>query len=93
VEKISLLESIKQNLTKQVIIDIEARFVNEELIRFFEKNLKSFPGRSGLKFNVKDTKTLCRVSLQTIENGFEMNDEMAAFLQSRPDVDVQVVTA
>ncbi|WP_205513398.1 DNA polymerase III subunit alpha [Longitalea arenae] len=93
IDKISLLESIKQNLTKQVIIDVEARYITEELIRFFEKNMKSYPGRSGLKFNVKDMKTLCRVSLATIENGFEMNDEMAAFLQSRPELDVQVVTA
>lgn len=93
IEKISLLESIKQNLTKQVIIDIEARFVNEEMIRFFEKNLKSFPGRSILKFNVKDVKTQCKVSLQSMETGFEMNDEMAAFLQTRPDMEVQVVTA
>jgi len=93
VDKIILLESIKQNLTKQVIIDIEARHVNEEMIRFFEKNLKNFPGRSGLKFNVKDPKTMCRVCLQTIENGFEMNDEMAAFLQNRPEMEVQVVTA
>ena len=93
VDKIILLESIKQNLTKQVIIDIEARHVNEEMIRFFEKNLKSFPGRSGLKFNVKDPKTMCRVCLQTIETGFEMNDEMAAFLQNRPEMEVQVLTA
>jgi DNA polymerase-3 subunit alpha len=93
VEKIILLESIKQNLTKQVIIDIEARYINEEMIRFFEKNLKSFPGRSILKFNVKDPKLQCRVGLQTIENGFEMNDEMAAFLQNRPEMEVQVVTA
>jgi DNA polymerase-3 subunit alpha len=93
IEKMSLLESIKQNLTKQVIIDVEARFINEEMIRFFEKNLKTFPGRSLLKFNVKDMKTQCRVVLQSMETGFEMNDEMAAFLQSRPEMDVQVVTA
>ena len=93
IEKMSLLESIKQNLTKQVIIDVEARFINEEMIRFFEKNLKTFPGRSLLKFNVKDMKTHCRIVLQSMETGFEMNDEMAAFLQSRPEMDVQVVTA
>jgi DNA polymerase-3 subunit alpha len=93
IEKISLLESIKQNLTKQVIINIEARFVNEEMIRFFEKNLKAFPGSSILKFNIKDTRAMCRVGLQSVDTGFQMNDEMAAFLQGRPDMDVQVVTA
>ena len=93
IEKISLLESIKQNLTKQVIINVEARFINEEMLRFFEKNLKNFPGSSILKFNVKDIKTQCRVSMQSAEKGFEMNDEMALFLQSRPELEVQVVTA
>jgi DNA polymerase-3 subunit alpha len=93
VDKIILLESIKQNLTKQVIIDIEARYVNEEMIKFFEKNLKNFPGRSGLKFNIKEPKSQCKVCLQTIETGFEMNDEMAVFLQNRPEMEVQVVTA
>jgi DNA polymerase III subunit alpha len=93
IEKMSLLESIKQNLTKQVIIDVEARYVNEELINFLEKNLKAFPGGSRLKFNVKDIKNQCKVSLATVETGFEMNDEMTAFLQSRPDLDIQVVTA
>jgi DNA polymerase-3 subunit alpha len=89
----SLLESIKQNLTKQVIIDVEARYVNEELINFLEKNLKAFPGSSRLKFNVKDIKSQCKVSLATVEAGFQMNDEMTAFLQTRPDLDIQVVTA
>jgi DNA polymerase III subunit alpha len=92
VEKIILLESIKQNLTKQVIIDIEARHLSEEMVRFIEKNVKNHPGRSGLKFNIIESKTRCRVSLNTVEGGFEMNDEMAAFLQTKPEMDVQVVT-
>jgi DNA polymerase-3 subunit alpha len=92
IDRIILLESIKQNLTKQVIIDVEARHISEELIRFFEKNLKTFPGSSVLKFNVKDYKAMCRVSLQS-DTGFQMNDELAAFLQGHPELDVQVVTA
>jgi DNA polymerase-3 subunit alpha len=36
---------------------------------------------------------MCRVGLQSIDTGFQMNDEMAAFLQSRPEMDIQVVTA
>jgi DNA polymerase-3 subunit alpha len=93
VEKIILLESIKQNLTKQVIVDIEARHLNEEMVRFFEKNVKKYPGRSGLKFNIVEPKSNCRISLYMMENGFEMNDEMTAFLKSMPELEVQVVTA
>ena len=93
VERMMLLESIKQQLTKQVIVDIEARFLNEEKIRFIEKNVKSFPGKSVLKFNISEPKTNFKISLFTMDHGFEMNDELAAFLENSPELDVQVVTA
>lgn len=92
VERMMLLESIKQQLTRQLIVDIEARFVNEKLLHFVEKNVKSFPGRSSLKFNILEPRNNYRISLYTMENGFEMNDEMAAFLENSPELEVQVVT-
>jgi DNA polymerase-3 subunit alpha len=92
VDKMMLLESIKQQLTRQLIVDIEARFVNEKLLHFVEKNVKSFPGRSSLKFNILEPRNNYRISLYTMENGFEMNDEMAAFLENSPELEVQVVT-
>jgi DNA polymerase-3 subunit alpha len=36
---------------------------------------------------------MCKVSLQTLEAGIQMNDELAAYLQGHPEMDVQVVTA
>ncbi len=92
-EKIMLLESIKPLLTKQVVIDIEARFLDEEKVKFIEKNVKSFPGKSSLKFNISEPKNNFKISMYSLENGFQMNDEMAAFLNSSPEMDVQVVTA
>ncbi|MBS1668616.1 MAG: DNA polymerase III subunit alpha [Bacteroidetes bacterium] len=93
VERIMLLESIKQQLTKQVIVDMEARFLDEAKVSFLEKNLKRFPGKSSLKFNIIEPKNNFRISMYSLENGFEMNDEMAAFLDSSPEMEVQVVTA
>ncbi|HLZ86226.1 MAG TPA: DNA polymerase III subunit alpha [Puia sp.] len=92
IDRMMLLESIKPILTKQVIMDVEARFVNEELVQFLEKNVKKYPGKSGLKFNIVESKTHARASLFTMGNGFEMNDEMSAFLEKTPEVEVQVVT-
>ena len=92
VEKIILLESIKQNLTRQIVLDIEARFINEEMIEFIQGNVKRYPGRSGLKFNISESKNNHKVSMYTIDNGFEMNDEMAAFLMEKPELEVQVIT-
>jgi DNA polymerase-3 subunit alpha len=92
VEKIMLLESIKPHLTRQLIIDTEARFINGEIIGFLERNVKMHPGKSSLKFNISEPKTNDHVSLYTLENGFTMNDEMASFLDNRPELEVQVVT-
>ncbi|MFI5194767.1 MAG: DNA polymerase III subunit alpha [Chitinophagales bacterium] len=93
VDRMMLLESIKPMLTKQLVLDLEARHLNENMIRFVEKNLKQHPGKSSLKFNILESKSNHRISLYSMENGFEMNDEMAAFLQNSPEFDVQIVTS
>ena len=93
VEKITMLENIKQQLTKQLVLEMEARQVNEQLLTFLHDNVKKHPGRSALKFNITEPRLNARVSLFTRETGFEMNDEMAAFLHENGDISVQVLTA
>ena len=92
-ERITLLETIKQNLTKQLIVEMEARYLNENMIGFIEQNVKKYPGRSSLKINISEPRTNCKITLSTIETGFLMNDEMATFLHENPAMEVQVVTA
>jgi DNA polymerase-3 subunit alpha len=93
IERMMLLESIKPIFTKQLIMDVEARYVNNEMVQFMEKNVKKFPGKSQLKFNILESKSKSKVSLYTMGTGFEMNDEMAAFLAEKPEFEVQVVTS
>ncbi|MFI5154113.1 MAG: DNA polymerase III subunit alpha [Chitinophagales bacterium] len=93
VDKIILLESIKQQLTRQLVVDIGAAAINEEIIHFMEENVKKHPGRSTLRFNILEPRTQARIGLHTLDRGFEMNDEMAAFLENRPEMDIQVVTS
>jgi DNA polymerase-3 subunit alpha len=92
VDKMLLLESIKPLLTKQLVIDLDARHLNEKMVRFLEKNIHTHPGKASLKFNVQESKTNAKISLYSLENGFEMNDEMAAFLQECPEFEVQIVS-
>jgi len=92
IEKIMLLESIKQHLTKQVVIDLEARHLNDKMVHFFENNIKRFPGRAGLKFTITEPKQNLKVGMFTMEGGFEMNDDMAGFLAENPEFEVHVVT-
>jgi len=93
IDRITMLENIKQQLTKQLVLELEARQINEQLLTFLQQNVKNHPGRSGLKLNISEPRLNARVSLFTRETGFEMNDEMAAWLIENGDISVQVLTA
>ena len=90
--KIHLLETVKINLTKQVVIDVQPQFINQDLINFIDKNVKNHPGKTSIKFNVKDLRNNYKVGMYSLEKGFTMNDEMAEFLNDNLDVEVSVVT-
>jgi DNA polymerase-3 subunit alpha len=92
IDRMMLLESIKPAMTKQVILDVEARYITEEMVQFLEKNMKKYPGKSSLKFNIMEPRTKYKVSMYSLGSGFEMNDEMTAFLENKPELEVQVVT-
>ena len=89
---ISLAETMKKNLTRQVNIEVHPKFIDEVLVKFMERNLKNHPGRSTLKFTLNDLKNKKKVSLVTMDNGFEMNDELIEFLENKPEMEVQVIT-
>jgi DNA polymerase-3 subunit alpha len=93
VVNVSLVETMKRHLTKQLNIEVHPKNINEEMIRFVEKNMKEFPGGATLKFTVTEPKNNWKISLVSLNNGFEMNNEMIDFLQQRPELDVQVITA
>ena len=54
--------------------------------------MKKYPGKAVLKITLAEPKTSSKLGMYSIDRGFEMNDEMAAFLQDCPEFDVQVVT-
>ena len=92
ITKIHLLETVKSTLTKQVVIEIQPEFIDEDLINFFDANIKEHPGKTSIKFNIHDKVKDRRVTMYTSENGFTMNDDMAVFLNEHSYCDVNVVT-
>ena len=92
-EKLHLLETVKPNLTKQVIIDVEPQFINEELVDFIDRNVKANPGKTSLKFNIIDSRHKFKVGMYSLERSLTMNDDMAFFLNENKDIEVSVVTA
>ena len=90
VSSMNLLESVKQHLTRSIDIKIHAASLTPEFVSFIETNVKKYPGKSSLRFNVLEPKENLLVSLYSFDKGFEMNEEMAGFLLDNPDVEVQV---
>ncbi len=93
VSSITLLETAKQTLTKQLEITAHPSAISEKFVSFVEQNIKSHPGKSSLRFNIYEPKENLKISMYTMEKGFQMNDELAAFLMEYPDVDVSVALA
>lgn len=92
VNSVSLAETMKKNLTKQVTIEVHPQDITKDMVSFVEKNLQNFPGKSTLKFNISEPKNRMRISLVTMNSGFEMNEELIQFLEKSPELDVQVLT-
>ncbi len=89
---VSLAETMKKHLTKQVTIEAHPQDISKEVVDFVEKNMKFNPGKSTLKFTLSEPKNKMKISLVTMNNGFEMNEEMIQFLEKSPQLDVQVLT-
>jgi DNA polymerase III subunit alpha len=90
--KIHLLETVKTTLTKQVVLDVQPQFINEDFVNFIDANLKANPGKTTLKLNISDTRNNFKIGMYSLGVGFTMNDEMAVFLAGNKDVEVSVVT-
>jgi DNA polymerase-3 subunit alpha len=85
-----LLETIKRAYTKQLKLALQPGVITPNQIDFLQKNMKSHPGKSRLKMILFDQVEKLLVELRTIEKGFEMNDEMTAFLEKHPEIEVKV---
>ncbi len=92
VTSVSLAETLKRNLTKQVLIEVHPKDITNDVVNFIESNVRNHPGKATLKFTLNEPKHNWKISLLTMDNGFEMNDEMTEFLEAKPEFEVQVVT-
>lgn len=90
VNGITLLESLMRSTTKKLQIEMNAKEVTTGFIDFIQKNVQQFPGSSTLKFCINEPAATLKFCMYTLQRGFEMNDEMANYLQEKPELDVQV---
>ena len=93
ITKLHLLETVKSLLTKEVKIEMEPENINENFINFIDANVQSHPGKTTLKFSIKDPVDKWKIGMYTLEKSFTMNDDMASFLNTKDDLDITVLTA
>ncbi len=92
VASVSLAETMKRVMTKQLTIEAHPQDIKPETVKFIEQNVKSHPGSTTLRLSLAAPKHNLKISLVTMSSGFEMNEEMVQFLEESPELDVQVQT-
>jgi DNA polymerase-3 subunit alpha len=93
ISSMSLAETVKTSLTKQLCLEVDPRHIQPELIQFLEANIKAHPGKSGLRIVVNEPKSALKIALMTLDHGLEMNHEMIKYLEEKPEIEVQVAVA
>jgi DNA polymerase-3 subunit alpha len=60
------------------------------MIDFLTQNIKTFPGKTLLKFNIIDNSENLKISLYNNEVSILLNDDLIQFLQHHPEVQINV---
>ena len=90
ISTMSLLETVMRSNTKKIHIEMNPKDVSKDFIDFIGNNVQKFPGNSTLKFNICDNLSKLKFGMYTSHKCFEMNDEMANYLQQKPELDIKI---
>jgi DNA polymerase-3 subunit alpha len=93
ISRLYLLDTVKKSQTKQVILDVQPQFIDQGMIDFLENNIQKHPGATSLKINILDMVHQKKLTLSTIENGIELNDDLIEFLHTNKHIEVSVNSA
>ncbi len=95
VQQVSLAETLKKNLTRQLNIEVHPQDISKEMVDFVEKNMRSFRGGKttlSFIFNRTEEKPQSEPDYQ-VPNTFEMNEDLIHYLEAKPELEVQVVVS
>ena len=87
---VTLAETILANMTKSLTIEVQPQDISEEMIRFFEKNLKKNPGKTTFKLILNDLHKKIKVNLIATSYGIEMNPELVQYLETTQGIGLLV---
>ena len=90
ISRLYLLDTVKKSQTKQVILDVQPQFIDQEMIDFLDDNIQQNPGATSLKINILDLTLQKKLTLSTIEKGIEVNDDLIEYLHANKHIEVSV---
>ncbi|MBI1344202.1 MAG: DNA polymerase III subunit alpha [Terrimonas sp.] len=90
---ITMVETIKRNLTKQVHLELNPRDLSSEMLGFLQKNIAGHPGAATLRIVLNQPGNNRKISLITMDKGVEMNDDLVEFIENNPHLEVQVTSS
>ncbi len=87
----------KANIARRIVVYSDA----EEALSYLKKAIAAlpgytlpelcrYPGKSTMKLVLSEPKNNWTANLKTLDNGFEMNNQLIDFLEERPEIEVQV---
>ncbi len=89
---VTLLESVRTKLTKEVKLQIPAEKVDQVFVDFMIQNIKKNPGSTRMKLEVY-TPSGDKAGIYSLSKGFTLNEEMVAFIEERIYLDTQIVSS
>ncbi|MBM3923114.1 MAG: DNA polymerase III subunit alpha [Sphingomonadales bacterium] len=87
---VTLAETMLANMTKSLTIEVQPQDISEEMIRFFEKNLKQNPGKTTFKLILNDLHKKMKVNLIATSYGIEVNPELVQYLETTQGIGLLV---
>ncbi|WP_346317757.1 DNA polymerase III subunit alpha [Chitinophaga sp. YIM B06452] len=92
INSMQLLQEVKRTQTRKVGLITMPQFITPEVIDFLSDNIQKNPGKAEIYCQLIDRDEELMVKLHTFTKHVEMNDELAQFLNSQPDIDVYIDT-
>jgi DNA polymerase-3 subunit alpha len=91
INSVCLLETLKQNISKQITLEIAASEIDETFIGFLQNNMKKNKGNCRLRLSIHHLQQE-KIQLYSLEKGISLNDELTGFLTENPQIEVTIAS-
>lgn len=90
IQQISLLESVKNNITDSIEINMNAAKITSQQIHFLFENFNQNPGKSLVKIILSDPYEENLSIKLSSKKSIQLNDELVDFLLNNKDIEVKI---